>query len=327
MGTPSLPRDRVLGLQYEMTYAGRTAPRTPSWNLAPQPDKAWLLRQIVPMDGAHTNESDIFYQRRWSVLRSVDDMVERLHDMLVAAGVWDNTFFVYSSDHGYHLGQFGMLYDKRMLYETDIRVPLFAKGPGIAAGQLINHTAVHVDLTPTLLDMMGMPGTPDQMDGRSWLPLVTGTKGAVASWRGTFMVEYSGSGDPPDKEADWDTVIDAPRSNCTADASDPMSGHCLCSCTTGAISGVVRDTSPCDGHNNTYGCIRTLTPYRNTIYCEFKDSESFVEYYDLDKDPWNLKNLYTITPKPMLAQLSKALAQAASCSGADCRDIQAYAVE
>ena len=219
-------------------------------------------------------------------------------------------------------------------------MPLFAKGPGIAAGQSINHTAVHVDLAPTLLDMMGMLQTPDQMDGRSWLPLVattttgTSTKTAV-TWRGTFMVEYSGSGDPPDKEADWDTVVDdragvtAARpgsSGCTANAADPMNSSCTCSCTTGAVSGVVRDQSPCDGNNNTYGCIRTLTPTRNTIYCEFKDSESFVEYYDLDKDPWNLKNLYTITPKPDLAQLSKALAEAASCSGADCRDIQAYPI-
>ena len=84
---------------------------------------------------------DIFYQRRWSVLRSVDDMVERLVESMTAAGVWDNTYFVYTSDHGYHLGEFGMLYDKRMLYETDIRVPLFVKGPGIVAGSIFNQSA------------------------------------------------------------------------------------------------------------------------------------------------------------------------------------------
>ena len=103
MGRSVRARACAWRLQYEMTYAGRIAPRSPSWNLAPQPDKHWLLRQIVAMDGAHTNESDIFFQRRWSVLRSVDDMVERFHDMLAEAGVWDNTFFVYSSDHGYHV--------------------------------------------------------------------------------------------------------------------------------------------------------------------------------------------------------------------------------
>lgn len=35
---------------------------------------------------------------------------------------------------GYSVCHTGMIYDKRMLYETDIRVPLFIKGPGIAAG-------------------------------------------------------------------------------------------------------------------------------------------------------------------------------------------------
>jgi hypothetical protein len=36
-----------------------------------------MMRQIVKMDDAHANVSDVFFQRRWSVLKSVDDMVER----------------------------------------------------------------------------------------------------------------------------------------------------------------------------------------------------------------------------------------------------------
>eukprot|EP01047_Picozoa_sp_COSAG01_P046923 COSAG01_NODE_4440_length_5021_cov_5.654409_5_plen_83_part_00 len=75
--------------------------------------------------------------------------------------------------HGYHLGEFGMLYDKRMLYETDIRVPLFVCGPGIKAGQTIEQPVGHIDLAPTILSM-ALISTPPQMDGRSWLPLVFG---------------------------------------------------------------------------------------------------------------------------------------------------------
>ena len=33
----------------------------------------------------------------------------------------DNTYVIFSSDHGYHMGQFGMTIDKRQLYEFDIR--------------------------------------------------------------------------------------------------------------------------------------------------------------------------------------------------------------
>lgn len=109
-----------------------------------------------------------------------------------------------------------MLYDKRMLYETDIRVPLFVSGPGIKAGQTIESPVGHIDLAPTILSMAGIE-TPPQMDGRSWLPLVFGGMDdgepnvasasqvdAAAGWRHTFMVEYSGGGAP--ELADPDAV-------------------------------------------------------------------------------------------------------------------------
>lgn len=76
------------------TDAGKVAPRVPSWNKAPQPDKHWLLRQIVAMDSGHINVSDVTFQRRWSVLRSVDDLVERWVNFLTEAGVMDNTYFL-----------------------------------------------------------------------------------------------------------------------------------------------------------------------------------------------------------------------------------------
>lgn len=62
-----------------------------------------------------------------------------------------------SPDHGQHLGQFGMGFDKRQLYETDIRVPLLVRGPGVVANATSDAIASHVDLAPTFLDMMGAP--------------------------------------------------------------------------------------------------------------------------------------------------------------------------
>ena len=313
--------------QYMETYAGRKSPRTPSWNKAPQPDKHWLLRQIVRMDEAHTNASDIFFQRRWSVLRSVDDMVERFATFLKARGVWDDTFFVFSSDHGYHLGQFGMLYDKRMLYETDIRVPLFARGPDISPGTVINATAVHVDLSPTLLDMMGMPATPTQMDGRSWLPLAQARVREDVSPRSRFLVEYSGGGQPEWAPA-WDEHDHNDESSCVRvnSADENGLGGCKASCTF-----ATGDKSPCDGKNNTYACVRTLEVAapdgalessarpENTIYCEFLDDEGFVEFYDLSIDPWNLHNLAPTMSKAELLQRSKELQALKRCTGVSCR--------
>lgn len=327
--------------QYEETYAGRTSPRLPSWNKAPQPDKHYMMRQIVPMDETHINVSDVFFQRRWSVLRSVDDMVERLALELQSLGQFDSTTWIYTSDHGYHLGEFGMLYDKRMLYETDIRVPLFVRGPGIAANKTVREPVNHVDIAPTILDIAGIE-RPGQMEGRSWLELVRG--GAAVSWRRDFLVEYNGPSVTGAEGIDFDLVdfdegdrsstITPDKASCSADASDELSIQGKCSCTFGALSGNIHDVSPCDGKNNTYKCLRTLaspslTPVAdealsNSIYCEFDDPEKFVELYDLGQDPYNLRNLANSTDKNTLDRLHKRLAAFMECSGENCFDPQGY---
>lgn len=60
----------------------------------------------------------------------------------------------------------------------------------------------------------------------------------------------------------------------------------------------------------------------NTIYCEFVDDESFVEYYDLSVDPWNLDNLVSSTPKEQLQAMSAELAKLKACTGVNCRNTQ-----
>lgn len=340
LGTPASHGPNTPAPQYEQTYAGLHSPRLPSWNVTGQMDKHWLLRTIMPLDEQHANVSDVFFQRRWSVLRSVDDMVERLLTFLKTAGQLDNTYVIFSSDHGYHLGEFGMLYDKRMLYETDIRVPLLVRGPGIPAATNIDIPALHIDLAPTILDMMGRQKTPAQMDGRSWLPFVKQPQ--KKEWRSQFLVEYSGGNPLPniDKldfsitETDFEMEIEDEwfhaslnkyNSSCGANASDELSIWGRCSCTVGNISKIVHDQSPCDGKNNTYACLRTLTSSgvageNNTIYCEFSDNENFIEYYDLDADPYNLHNLAPITSKHQLKLLHQRLLQFQLCNGTDCFD-------
>ena len=61
-------------------------------------------------------------------------MVEDVYNILRRKNLLDNTYLFYTSDHGYHLGQFGLPYDKREPYEFDIRIPMMIKGPGITPG-------------------------------------------------------------------------------------------------------------------------------------------------------------------------------------------------
>lgn len=108
--------------------------------------------------------------------------IGKIVKLLGRKGQLDRTWLVVTSDHGYHLGQFTLPVDKRLPYETDVRVPLLVIAPG---NQTLNKNSnnkkdnteidslavVSIDLAPTILDMAALP-VPYDMDGLSLLPLI-----------------------------------------------------------------------------------------------------------------------------------------------------------
>lgn len=122
----------------------------------------------------------------YRVLLSVDENVGRFLDALDAAGLAENTIVVYTSDNGFFLGEFG-LYDKRLMYESSIRVPLLVRYPArVAAGVDRSHMVLNVDAAPTLLELTGVP-VPKAMQGRSFAPLLLGQ---TPPWREDFLYEF-----------------------------------------------------------------------------------------------------------------------------------------
>lgn len=69
------------------------------------------------------------------------------------------------------LGQLNLNWDKRNVYEMDVRVHFLIRGPGIAPNSTFDFPATNVDLAPTLLGMAGLD-PPAGMDGKSFLPLL-----------------------------------------------------------------------------------------------------------------------------------------------------------
>ena len=74
---------------------------------------------------------------------------------LTALDQLDNTYIIYTSDNGFHLGQHGIDYEKFTPYETDVRVPFFIRGPTVPAGVKTDYQATMVDLPATVLTLAG----------------------------------------------------------------------------------------------------------------------------------------------------------------------------
>ena len=74
------------------------------------------------------------FKNRWRTLMSVDDVIEAVVGAVTELGQAERTYFFFSSDHGFQLGQFNIPMDKRHVYEWDTKIHLLAAGPGIAAG-------------------------------------------------------------------------------------------------------------------------------------------------------------------------------------------------
>ena len=120
-------------------------------------------------------------------IRGVDDSVGRLLKYLADNDLENNTVVVYSSDQGFYVGDRGW-YDKRWMYEESLKMPLIVKWPGNTNPGSVNENLVqNLDYAETFLEMAGAT-VPDDMQGRSLVPLLRGEK--VDDWRSSIYYHY-----------------------------------------------------------------------------------------------------------------------------------------
>ncbi len=99
-----------------------------------------------------------------------DESLGTLIEHLKKIGEWDRTLVVFTADHGEGAGDHREATHSYLVYNSTIRVPLILRIPGLEGGSRIEQAVGHVDIVPTILDLIGLP-VPDGLAGRSLAPL------------------------------------------------------------------------------------------------------------------------------------------------------------
>lgn len=107
-----------------------------------------------------------------AMIENIDRQVGRVVDHLSAAGKYDDTLFIFSSDHGEMLGDGGR-WGKSVPWEGSVGVPLMFSGPGVKAGLRPCGPAENLDIAATCVDWAGGV-IPESWDSRSLRPVLEG---------------------------------------------------------------------------------------------------------------------------------------------------------
>jgi N-acetylglucosamine-6-sulfatase len=83
-------------------------------------------------------------------------MIGSIERELRAKGVARNTYVVFSSDNGFHMGEYRLAPGKQTAFDTDINVPLIVSGPHVPAGRTVTWLAPNIDLAPTFEQLAGL---------------------------------------------------------------------------------------------------------------------------------------------------------------------------
>ena len=155
------PKDKPFFLSFGMSSTHREFPK-PAPDINPD-----FVRPPEPMhDNPRTREDMAAYA---TLVRGVDECVGIVLDALREAGLDDDTFVFFTTDHGIAFPKM-----KCHLYDTGIGISLILKFPGNrSAGKAIDALVSHVDMYPTLCEVAGLE-KPDWLQGRSLLPLLAG---------------------------------------------------------------------------------------------------------------------------------------------------------
>lgn len=289
--------------KYKDKFKNVVVPRSKNFNVGAEANKKhWLMTmepRILPEE--IVNRIDEIYRKRLQTLLTVDDLVEDVVLQLNKQQLIDNTYIIFTSDNGYHLGQWAMPWDKRLPYETDIGVPLIVRGPNVPIAQTVDSPILLIDIAPTIMNWARIPINYSEIDGKPFDHLLHQNKveHSLIEER-QMLIEYWGEGNSEtfNENCPW-------RKSQRLSQCDP---EAACKCE--------------DSWNNTYSCVRHMGPETNMIFCMFHDRENYQEAYDLNVDFHQIDNIgFELLPS-FQAKYQLMVEDLRNCKGDSCRVIK-----
>jgi iduronate 2-sulfatase len=151
--------------------------------------------------GSHKKEHDLLtdplrrqaIQAYYASISFMDAQVGRVVATLDRLGLSDNTIIVFTSDHGYHMGEHG-LWQKQSLFEQSARVPLLIVAPGVSrAGGVAKAPVGLIDLYPTLTELCDVPA-PTNLQGQSLAAMLKDPSEPGQGWALTHVQRRAKNG-------------------------------------------------------------------------------------------------------------------------------------
>ena len=213
-------------------YDPQALPVGPSFGVKP-PANASLLNRVM---AAYYMESEEYgydlrtevgwravRARYWGNVTLVDQSVGKILRALEESGHADDTVVVFTSDHGEMAGDHGIL-GKTVLYEESVKVPMLMRVPGLERRRIGGNFS-HIDLVPTLLELMG-EDLPGHLQGVSRVPVLDGRE--TLAGNDVFVAWNRSDGHPRPGEAEvnpgmatpWRSVVSGDRWKLNLSAHD-----------------------------------------------------------------------------------------------------------
>jgi arylsulfatase A-like enzyme len=124
--------------------------------LAPFPRTAYSVRKNI--------------QEYYAIISHMDAQIGKILNALEASGKLENTYILFTSDHGLAVGHHGLM-GKQNMFDHSLRPPLLISGPGIPKGQKFNQQVYLQDVSTTMLDLAGIK-KPDHTVFNSLMPYI-----------------------------------------------------------------------------------------------------------------------------------------------------------